>query len=128
MSAIAFRELLRSAVPAGGGIASANPEAASPTRIEPVARAKPQLSAAVLSDSVRTVEFVLIATLALVARNLQGHSVDARGLIGAVLIALLAVGMLQLSRAYQMATLKSIWKTATKLLVTWSLSIVLIYN
>ena len=128
MSAIAFRELLRSAVPAGGGIASPNPEAASPTRVGPVARAKPQLSAAVLSDSVRTVEFVLIATLALVARNLQGHSVDTRGLIGAVLIALLAVGMLQVSRAYQMATLKSIWKTATKLLVTWSLSIVLIYN
>ena len=127
MSAIAFRELLRSAAgPAGAGIASPRSEAASPTRIEPVVRARPPLSSAVLSGSARTVEFFLIAALSLIARTLQGHGLYARGLIGSILIAVLAVGMLQISRAYQMATLKSIWRTATKLLVTWSLSIVLI--
>ena len=78
-----------------------------------------------LSDSARTVEFVLIAALSLIARSFQGHGLYARGFIGSVLIAVLAVGLLQVSRAYQMATLKSIWRTATKLLVTWSLTIAL---
>jgi Undecaprenyl-phosphate glucose phosphotransferase len=125
MSAIDFRELLRSAGPAGGGIAPPASEAAAPTRLESIARTKPPLSSTVLSDSARTVEFVLIVALSLFARSLQEHGIDALDVIGSVLIAVLAVGMLQTCRAYQMATLKSIWKTTTKLLATWSLSIVL---
>jgi Undecaprenyl-phosphate glucose phosphotransferase len=126
ISAIDFRELLQSAGPPGGSIASPALKATSPARLEPVARTKPPLSSTVLSDSVRAVEFVLITTLSLVARDLQGHGIGALDFIRSVLIAILAVGMLRVCRAYQMATLKSIWRTATKMFITWSLSILLI--
>lgn len=124
MSAIDFRELLRCAGPADGSVAPSNSDAATPA-FTPVAHAKP-LSGAVLSGSARTAEFVLIAALSLAVRNLQGHRLDAQGVIGSVLIAIFAVGVLQFFRAYQMATLKSLWRTATRLLIAWALSIVLI--
>src|ERR1700761_29010 len=127
MGVIDFRDLLGSAGPAGVTITPSDLQAttAHPDP-ESIARTKPPLSSVVLSGGARVVELALIVALSLAARETQAHSISTLDLIASVVIAALAVSMLQFCRAYKLATLKSVGKTATRLLIAWSLSLFLV--
>jgi len=119
MSAFDVRDLLDAAGPSGAAAPAEAPAPPQPSLLSPV----------VLSGCVRTLDVLLMALVGLVAHRIALKGAAPLGLahICAVVgVAGLAVGALQVGRAYRIGVLRSLPATAIRLVLGWSFALALV--